>query len=186
MDDRVCSERSMAKTSKTKGFENLEDLRPDPVAGPAVEALKSANGARGLLTTSQDVIGAAEVVSLADERVSIRTRLLQRCARDVGERAFARAEASHEDAAYPAEDVAALHECGLAAAVLPVKRGGVELSGLALSETLQSIGSGSLPLGRLFEGHVNALELVLRYGKPDQVDLIAEDVRRGNLFGVWK
>ena len=101
------------------------------------------------------------------------------------EKAFARAGAYDEDGAYPAEDVAALHECGLATAVLPSNSGGIELSGLALSEVLQSIGSGSLPLGRLFEGHVNALELVLRYGERDQVDLVAEDVRAGKLFGVW-
>ena len=127
----------------------------------------------------------AEVISLTEERASIRKRLLQRCARDVGEKAFARASAYDEDGAYPAEDVAALHECGLATAVLPTNSGGIELSGLALCEVLQSIGSGSLPLGRLFEGHVNALELVLRYGERDQVDLVAEEVRAGKLFGVW-
>ena len=127
----------------------------------------------------------AEVISLTEERASIRARLLQRCARDVGEKAFARASAYDEDGAYPAEDVAALHECGLATAVLPTNSGGIELSGLALCEVLQSIGSGSLPLGRLFEGHVNALEIVLRYGERDQVDLVAEEVRSGKLFGVW-
>ena len=60
--------------------------------------------------------------------------------------------------------MAALHEAGLLTAVLPMKCGGAGLTGLSLSEVLRSIGSGSLPLGRLFEGHVNALELVLRYG----------------------
>ena len=127
----------------------------------------------------------AEVISLTEERASIRKRLLQRCARDVGEKAFARASAYDEDGAYPAEDVAALHECGLATAALPTNSGGIELSGLALCEVLQSIGSGSLPLGRLFEGHVNALEIVLRYGERVQVDLVAEEVRSGKLFGVW-
>ena len=166
----------MVKTIKTKGFENLKDPGHD---------LVSSAGARGSSTTTQDVTGAAEVISLAAERISIRTRLLQRSARDVGERAFSRADAYDEDGAYPAEDVAALHECGLAAAVLPVRSGGVGLSGLGLSEALQSIGSGSLPLGRLFEGHVNALELVLRYGGSDQLDLIAAEVRQGKLFGVW-
>jgi alkylation response protein AidB-like acyl-CoA dehydrogenase len=175
----------MAKTSKTKASESLKDPGPDPVADSEGKSFRTASGVRGSLTASQNVIGAAEVISLTDERVVIRTRLLLKCARDVGEGAFARAEAYDEDGAYPAEDVAALHECGLASAVLPKKSGGVELSGLDLNEALQSIGSGSLPLGRLFEGHVNALELVLRYGKPDQVDLIAEDIRRGKLFGVW-
>ena len=127
----------------------------------------------------------AEVISLSDERASIRRRLLQRRAREVGEKAFARAGAYDEDGAYPAEDVAALHESGLLTAVLPVKCGGAGLTGLSLSEILGSIGSGSLPLGRLFEGHVNALELVLRYGNDQRVELVAEEARAGKLFGVW-
>jgi alkylation response protein AidB-like acyl-CoA dehydrogenase len=56
---------------------------------------------------------------------------------------------------------------------------------LSLSEVLRSIGSGSLPLGRLFEGHVNALELVLRYGNERRVQLVAEEAQAGKLFGVW-
>ena len=51
---------------------------------------------------------------------------------------------------------------------------------MSLSEVLRSIGSGSLPLGRLFEGHVNALELVLRYGNDPRVKLVAEEARAGN------
>ncbi len=81
--------------------------------------------------------------------------------------------------------MAALHEAGLITAVLPVKCGGAGLTGLSLSEVLRSIGSGSLPFGRLFEGHVNALELVLRYGDHQQVELVAEEARAGKLFGVW-
>src|SRR4029077_13022903 len=43
----------------------------------------------------------------------------------------------------------------------------------------------SLPLGRLFEGHVNALEFMLRYGHDEQVGLVAEEGRAGKMFGVW-
>jgi alkylation response protein AidB-like acyl-CoA dehydrogenase len=127
----------------------------------------------------------AEVISLSDERASIRRRLLQRSAREVAEKAFARADDYDEDGAYPVGDVAALHGSGLLTAVIPVRCGGVGLTGLSLSEILRSIGSGSLPLGRLFEGHVNTLELVLRYGDQEQVDLVAEEARAGKLFGVW-
>jgi alkylation response protein AidB-like acyl-CoA dehydrogenase len=127
----------------------------------------------------------AEVISLADERASSRKRLLQRLAREVGEKAFACADRFDEDGAYPSGDVAALNESGLLTAVLPVKCGGAGLSGLSLSEILRSIGSGSLPLGRLFEGHVNALELVLRYGNHQRIELVAEEAQAGKLFGVW-
>jgi alkylation response protein AidB-like acyl-CoA dehydrogenase len=89
----------------------------------------------------------AEVISLSDERASSRRRLLQARAREVGEKAFSQAGAYDEDGAFPAADVDALHESGLLTAVLPVKWGGVGLSGLSLSEVLRSIGSGSLPLG---------------------------------------
>jgi alkylation response protein AidB-like acyl-CoA dehydrogenase len=103
----------------------------------------------------------------------------------VAEQAFARADAYDEDSAYPTADVVALHESGLLAAVLPSKFGEAGLSGLSLSEVLQSIGSGSLPLGRLFEGHVNAIELVLRYGNHEQIELVAQEAWKGKMFGVW-
>jgi alkylation response protein AidB-like acyl-CoA dehydrogenase len=127
----------------------------------------------------------AEVLSFSDERASIRRRLLERLARGVAEKAFDRAGAHDEGGAFPTEDVAALHEAGLLTAVLPERYGGAGMSGLGLMDLLQAIGSGSLPLGRLFEGHVNALELVLRYGDPQRAELVAEETRAGNLFGVW-
>jgi alkylation response protein AidB-like acyl-CoA dehydrogenase len=137
------------------------------------------------MTAASAAPASGEVISLSDERASIRRRLLQKRAREVGEKAFSRAGAYDEDGAFPAGDVNALHDSGLLTAVLPAKWGGAGLSGLALSEILQSIGSGSLPLGRLFEGHVNALELVLRYGNHQLVELVAEEARAGRLFGVW-
>jgi len=137
------------------------------------------------MTAASAAPASAEVISLSDERASIRRRLLQGRAREVGEKAFARAGAYDEDGAFPVADVNGLHESGLLIAVLPLRCGGAGLSGLCLSEVLQSIGSGSMPLGRLFEGHVNALELVLRYGNHQQVDLVAEEARAGKLSGVW-
>jgi alkylation response protein AidB-like acyl-CoA dehydrogenase len=137
------------------------------------------------MTGASAASASAEVISLADERASIRRQLLQRSAREVGEKAFARADDYDKDGAYPSADVAALNESGLLTAVLPMECGGAGLSGLSLSETLRSIGSGNLPLGRLFEGHVNLLELVLRYGNRDQIELVAEEAQAGKLFGVW-
>ncbi len=137
------------------------------------------------MTGASPAAASAEVISLADERASIRRRLLQRSAREVGEKAFARADHYDEDGAYPSTDISALHDSGLLMAVLPMECGGAGLSGLSLSEILRSIGSGNLPLGRLFEGHVNALELVLRYGNLDQIELVAEEAQAGKLFGVW-
>jgi alkylation response protein AidB-like acyl-CoA dehydrogenase len=79
----------------------------------------------------------------------------------------------------------ALREAGLFTATLPPEFGGAALGGLALCDVFRQIGSGSLPLGRLFEGHVNALDLVLRYGRREQVALVAREAHEGKMFGVW-
>ncbi|PIU13569.1 acyl-CoA dehydrogenase family protein, partial [Methylobacterium sp. CG08_land_8_20_14_0_20_71_15] len=47
------------------------------------------------------------------------------------------------------------------------------------------VGYGSLALGRLYEGHVNALQLVALYGGPEQRERLFADARDGHLFGVW-
>jgi alkylation response protein AidB-like acyl-CoA dehydrogenase len=54
-----------------------------------------------------------------------------------------------------------------------------------LARALRLIGRASLPLGRLYEGHVNALRLVQRYGAPAQSWMAARDAAAGQLFAVW-
>ena len=55
----------------------------------------------------------------------------------------------------------------------------------ALLTGLSWIGHGSLPLGRLLEGHLNALMLVHRFGTAAQRASATEKARDGVLFGVW-
>ena len=103
----------------------------------------------------------------------------------------ARAEAlDARDGALPAEDVEELAAAGLLVAPLPRPLGGLgwgsEPRGAAgLLQALRLIGRASLPLGRLYEGHVNALRLVMRHGTPDQCAAAAAAARDGLLFGVW-
>ncbi len=137
--------------------------------------------ARGGAVAATGSSFAAEIVPLAGAR----GRGLRLAARDVADQAFARAALYDEDGAYPLADVAALAERGLLTATLPTALGGQGIGPIALSELLRQIGAGSLPLGRLFEGHVNALDLAVRYGDGDQVRLVADEVRAGKLFGVW-
>lgn len=59
------------------------------------------------------------------------------------------------------------------------------LDGRELLELLRAVGRASLPLGRLFEGHVNALALVSAYGDAEQTRQAAHDVGLGHLYGVW-
>ena len=104
--------------------------------------------------------------------------------------AAARAEALDEDGAFPIEDIAALREAALLLAPFPLPMGGSALgsdpsSPQRLMEVLVAIGGGSLSLGRLYEGHVNAVKLVLRYGDASNLDLLWREAVEGRPTGVW-
>ena len=89
----------------------------------------------------------------------------------------ARAEAHDIDSTFPADDIDDLREAG-ALAVPPERPSD-------LMALLRLVGRGSLSVGRVFEGHVNALALVARYGTRAQQESAASDARVGHLFGVW-
>jgi Acyl-CoA dehydrogenase, N-terminal domain len=127
----------------------------------------------------------AKVISYSEATIPPLLHSLQTASRDVGDRAFAHAGMYDEDGAFPASDIVALHEAGLLTAHLPREFGGAALGGPTLGKVLRNIGWPSLPLGRLFEGHVNATSLVLRYGDREQIIRIASEARQGKLFGVW-
>lgn len=95
------------------------------------------------------------------------------------------AAARDADGAFPAASFQALREAGLLSATLPVSLGGWGLDGAAALPLLRQIGRASLPVGRVFEGHINALRLIVRYGSPTQVGRAARDTHAGELFGVW-
>ncbi len=90
---------------------------------------------------------------------------------------------------FPAHSISLLHDAGLLAAALPGARGGESLGdasrGVDLLQTLAAVGRGNLVAGRLFEGHVNALQLIERYGDEHQRARAADDALAGRLFGVW-
>ena len=56
---------------------------------------------------------------------------------------------------------------------------------LRLLGLLYDIGRADLPLGRLVEGHVDALQIVSRYGTAGQRAAAATAARGGGAFGVW-
>lgn len=90
----------------------------------------------------------------------------------------------------PVEALGALRDRGMLAA--PVRR---ELGGSGwgsepdgaqpLLNALRTIGRGNLSLGRIYEGHVNALALIMAYGSSAQRVAAARDARAGHLFAVW-
>lgn len=50
---------------------------------------------------------------------------------------------------------------------------------------LQEIGRGNLVVGRIYEGHVNALQLIQTFGTLKQIKAYAADARQDKIFGVW-
>ena len=107
----------------------------------------------------------------------------------VSRTASAGADAQDHDDGFPSDDVANLARASLLVGPVPRRHGGHGLGeepGAAnLREVLRIIGYGSLALGRVYEGHVNALQLIARFGSPAQQERLFADAGRGHLFGVW-
>ncbi len=110
-------------------------------------------------------------------------------ARDVAATAAALADDTDCDGGFPTEALACLARAGLLAAPVPTSAGGrglgEEPGARDLCDVLRLTGFGNLALGRLYEGHVNALQLIARYGDPRQRDRLFNDAMRGEFFGVW-
>lgn len=82
----------------------------------------------------------------------------------------------------------ALREAGLLLAPFPRELGGEGLATddePALAELLIECGAAWMPLGRIVEGHANAIRLVWRYGTTAQLAAFADDARAGHLSAVW-
>jgi alkylation response protein AidB-like acyl-CoA dehydrogenase len=93
--------------------------------------------------------------------------------------------------AFPVDEFQQIAAAGLLAAPLDRALGGlgfgIEASVTAdLLKLLKTIGRGNLAVGRIYEGHVNALQLIQTFGTPAQIEAYAEDARdRHKIFGVW-
>lgn len=91
---------------------------------------------------------------------------------------------------FPSEALALLAKAGLNRRYAPVGAGGeafadARAENLDLLDALRGVGRADLSLGRLFEGHVNALKLFDWYGRADQLDPLAEHLAHGLFYGVW-
>ena len=94
------------------------------------------------------------------------------------------------DGGFPADDLAALRALGVLAAPLPRDAGGMGLGtspdgAAGCAALLMALGRGSIALGRIVEGHVNALKLVLRDASPEVAARACDDARGGALFALW-
>ena len=108
--------------------------------------------------------------------------------RACADKLWANAHLHDGDGADPVALCWPLAEAELFLDALPEAFGGSDLSmGAAqpLLRALLAIGGADLSAARIFEGHVNAVKLVFRYGIPEQKRLLADDVRAGAVCGVW-
>ena len=89
---------------------------------------------------------------------------------------------SNGDEGFPAGRVAALHAAGATAGFVELTAG---THTDALVDVLRAVGGADLSLGRVYEGHVNAVQLVATYGDATQWATLADDIAAGRTFGVW-
>jgi alkylation response protein AidB-like acyl-CoA dehydrogenase len=93
-------------------------------------------------------------------------------------------------AAFPHDAFAILSELGVLTASITQARGGAGLGygkagALALLRLFVLLGRAGLPIARLYEAHVNALQLIERYGTARLAEEAAGDAAAGHLFALW-
>jgi alkylation response protein AidB-like acyl-CoA dehydrogenase len=92
--------------------------------------------------------------------------------------------------AFPVQEFELIARAGLLTAPLAPKWGGLGLGidASSISELLTiltKIGRANLAVGRIYEGHVNALQLIQTFGTPTQIEAAATAARDHKIFGVW-
>lgn len=90
----------------------------------------------------------------------------------------------------PGKGLVILRAEGLLSVCLPKEYGGsgYEISPdgmLPMLRILKTVGRGSLAVGRIYEGHLNALRLIHTFGSESQRERWSKDAREGHVFGIW-
>jgi alkylation response protein AidB-like acyl-CoA dehydrogenase len=95
------------------------------------------------------------------------------------------------DGAFPEQEFFRIAEARLLAAPVAGEYGGMGFGaepgrGRHLLHLLKRIGYGNLSVGRLYEGHANAIQLIQTYGSSEQIKRYSRDaVEHRLIFGVW-
>lgn len=112
-------------------------------------------------------------------------------ATEIADFCAANAAASDYNGAFPVREFELIAQAGLLAAPLQPDLGGLGLGIDAdvtweLLKLLKQMGRGNLAVGRVYEGHVNALQLIQTFGTKEQIERLASDAcDRHKIFGVW-
>ena len=110
---------------------------------------------------------------------------------EIADYCAANAAAIDNNGAFPESEFKRIAKAGLLAAPLQPELGGWG-AGIDANVTYESLmllkqmGRGNLAVGRVYEGHVNALQLIQTFGTRGQIASYACDARdRHKIFGVW-
>ena len=111
-------------------------------------------------------------------------------AKNIADVSMNEAAATDSTEKFPVETLKKITENELLSAPAPEKFGGYDLglkSGTnhALLQILKHFGRGNLVVGRVYEGHFNALLLIKLFGSGEQIERFSADAKDGKLFGVW-
>ncbi|MGI8786468.1 MAG: acyl-CoA dehydrogenase family protein [Pyrinomonadaceae bacterium] len=141
------------------------------------------------LTETKNSSTAAAAVAVGDYLIKIQDAL-GRAKRIADE---AKTEAAETDSIdkFPTETMRQIADAGLLSAPLPREFGGLGLgleneTSLEILTLLKHFGRGNLVVGRIYEGHYNALLLLKLFGTKEQFQRYAREIVKENkLFGVW-
>ena len=112
-------------------------------------------------------------------------------AKRIADEAKTEAAATDSTEKFPVETLKKIAEENLLAAPLPVEFGGAGLgtekgTTRAMLEVLKTFGRGNLVVGRVYEGHLNAVLLLKLFASKTQIQKYAAEIfREKRLFGVW-
>jgi alkylation response protein AidB-like acyl-CoA dehydrogenase len=127
--------------------------------------------------------------STAESRFLLKDSLTK--AAEIAQHCSTHASTIDQHGAFPVREFELIAEAGLLAVPLLPQWGGLGLGIDAslmyeLLLLLRLMGWGNLSVGRIFEGHVNALQLIQTFGTVEQIEQYAENARdRQQIFGVW-
>ena len=87
---------------------------------------------------------------------------------------------------FPVDSFARLADAGLLSATLPgCWLDGAEANTPGLLQLLKQMGGANLAIGRVYEGHINALQLIRLFARKEQKKAWFADAENHRLFSVW-
>lgn len=93
------------------------------------------------------------------------------------------------DDSYPRDFMTELQSTSLMMLNVPSEYGGLSISHKSkntyILNILRRMGSCDLSVGRIYEGHINAMLLIAKYGTEEQKTTYFSQAKNGTFFGIW-